>query len=61
MSRITSEYWRNLDPWEMCGQDKYCTRDCHEEGGCIKGCIVPKLYIKLAKYEDIEQLKEKNK
>lgn len=52
MERITDKHWRNLDPWECCGQDKYCQRGCHEQGGCVNGCIVPKIYIKLAKYED---------
>lgn len=55
MGRLTEECWRNLDPWECCGQDHYCQRGCHEEGGCTNGCKVPKLYIKLAKYEDLEE------
>lgn len=59
MSRITDECWRNLKPWEMCGQAYYCGRDTRENGGCINGCIVPKLYIELAKREDAERLKEK--
>jgi hypothetical protein len=41
-----------MDPWECCGQDEYCKRGCHEEGGCNNGCIVPKLYVRLAKFED---------
>lgn len=53
MERLTDTYWRNLDPWECCGQDHYCQRGCHDEGGCTKGCIVPKLYGRLAAYEDI--------
>jgi hypothetical protein len=40
MERITDKAWRNFDPWECCGQDKYCQRGCHEEGGCNNGCIV---------------------
>lgn len=52
MERLTSKYWRNLDPWEMCGQDNYCKRGCHEQGGCAKGCIVPRIYARLAAYED---------
>jgi len=52
MERLTEKHWRNLDPWECCGQDKYCHRGCHEEGGCTKGCIVPKIYDRLATYED---------
>ena len=56
--RLTNEAWRNFDPWECCGQDKYCKRGCHEEGGCANGCIVPKMYAKLAKYEDIAERPE---
>lgn len=52
MNRLTETAWRNLDPWECCGQDHFCTRGCHDDGGCIKGCIVPKLYARLAAYED---------
>ena len=52
MERLTSKYWRNLDPWETCGQDNYCKRGCHEQGGCTKGCIVPRIYARLAAYED---------
>lgn len=53
MKRITSEYWRNFDPWECCGQDYYCKRNFNEVGGCLNGCVVFKLYKQLAKYEDI--------
>ena len=52
MERLTSKYWRNLDPWEMCGQDNYCKRGCHDQGGCTKGCIAPRIYARLAVYED---------
>lgn len=52
MERLTYKHWRNLDPWECCGQDNYCKRGCHDDGGCNNGCIVPKLYDRLAKYED---------
>lgn len=52
MERLTEKCWRNMDPWECCGQDYYCKRDCHEDGGCNKGCVVPKLYDRLAAYED---------
>jgi hypothetical protein len=59
MKRLTVKHWRNLDPWECCGQDYYCKRGCHEKGGCNNGCIVPKLYDRLAKYEDADRsLKE---
>lgn len=55
MERLTEKCWRNLDPWECCGQDKNCTKGCHDEGGCAKGCVVPKLYRRLAEYEDAEE------
>lgn len=52
MQRLTDPAWANLDPWECCGQDDYCQRGCHDEGGCANGCIVPRLYRRLAAYED---------
>lgn len=55
MERLTEKCWRNLDPWECCGQDNFCKRGCHDKGGCANSCIVPKLYCKLAKYEDDEE------
>lgn len=54
MKRLTETSWRNMDPWECCGQDNHCARGCHEEGGCTKGCAVPQIYSKLAGYEDTE-------
>lgn len=53
LTRITDKHWRNLDPWECCGQDYYCQRGCHDQGGCANGCIVPKVYARLAHYEDM--------
>lgn len=58
MERITNEAWGNLDPWECCGQDNYCKRGCHDEGGCANGCIVPRLYRRLARYEDLGLMPE---
>ena len=52
LERLTDKAWRNFDPWECCGQDKYCQRGCHDPGGCTKGCIVPQLYARLGAYED---------
>lgn len=54
MERLTEKCWMNLDPWEMCGQDHFCTRGCHDLGGCTGGCIVPKLYAHLGAYEDTD-------
>lgn len=55
MERLTDKFWRNFDPWECCGQDKYCKRGLDEEGGCVNGCKVPKLYRRLADCEDAEE------
>lgn len=55
MERLTEKHWRNLDPWECCGQDNYCQRGCHNQGGCANGCVVPKIYCRLARYEDAEE------
>lgn len=55
MERLTDKEWRNFDPWECCGQDGFCKRGCHDSGGCNNGCIVPKLYKRLAQYEDEEE------
>lgn len=52
MERLTEKHWRNLDPWECCGQDNYCQRGCHDQGGCANGCVVPKIYCRLALYEE---------
>ena len=46
--RLTDKHWQNLDPWECCGQENNCTELCHNRGGCI----VPKMYCRLAAYED---------
>lgn len=53
MERLTEKNWINMDPWECCGQDGTCTRP----GGCNNGCTVPKLYDKLAQYEDMDEAK----
>ena len=55
MERLTDRCWRNLDPWECCGQNFHCSRKLNDDGGCINGCIVPKLYKQLAEYEDLEE------
>lgn len=52
MDRLTENNWQNLDPWECCGKDKYCQKGNYEPGGCNNGCLVPKLYSRLAAYED---------
>lgn len=52
MERLTDKHWRNCDPWECCGQANFCQRGCHDPGGCANGCIVLRLYARLAAYED---------
>ena len=52
MDRLTENNWQNLDPWECCGRDKYCQKGNYEPGGYNNGCLVPKLYSRLAAYED---------
>ena len=42
-------------PWELCGMDRYCTKDCSERGGCANGCEIIKMYRKLAGYENLEE------
>ena len=61
MERLTEKHWKNLDPWECCGQDRFCGRRSDDLGGCRNGCIVPKLYARLAAYEDIGLEPEKIK
>lgn len=57
MQRMTEPDWNKTcyDPWELCRMDRDCTRGCHEEGGCTKGCRVLKMYRKLAEYKDAEE------
>ena len=52
MERFTDKRWKNFDPWECCGQDRFCARGRHDLGGCAGGCIAPKLYAHLGAYED---------
>lgn len=52
MERLTDKCWANFDPWECCGQERYCMRPTNEPGSCRRGCIVPKIYARLGRYED---------
>lgn len=49
MNRKTEKYWRNDDPWELCGLGKDCKRGCVNNG---EWCNVALMIRKLAKYED---------
>lgn len=52
--RLTKEDWQNFDASDVCGQHgDGCKRTCNERGGCRNGCIVPKLYARLAAFEDL--------
>lgn len=51
--RLTVKEWPNLDPWETCGD---LTGTCNR--GTCRGCIVPKLYAKLAAIEDEQEAAE---
>ena len=50
--RLTDANWKNLAPYEYCGKLEYCGRRFTEPGGCVNGCIIPKLYARLAAFED---------
>lgn len=50
--RLTVPEWRNIDPWECCQLGDKCKLNSFDPGGCNHGCIVPKLYYKLAQIED---------
>ena len=53
--RLTSEHWRNDDPWELCGLGDGCERRCVNEG---KWCKVAIKLRRLASYEDIGTAEE---
>ena len=57
MNRLTKRDLDKVsyDPWELCGMDKYCKKGSFDEGGCMKGCPVLKMYRKLAHYENLEE------
>ena len=40
-----------MNPMECCGQKDYCIRRREVENACLN-CIVPKLYVRVAAYED---------
>ena len=50
MGRLTKKNWNEVaySTWETCGLDSYCKRSCD-------GCHIPKVFDKLAHYEDLEE------
>lgn len=51
MDRLTDKSLTKAcnDPWDYCGLDYVCTRDCHKP----EPCRIPKLIHRLAEIEDI--------
>jgi len=55
MARMTDEFWRNQDPWELCGLDKVCQKTCVVDG---KVCDVAEKLCRLARYEDVGSVED---
>lgn len=51
MERLTKSDWKSLFSWECCGQTDFCLRGRDKEKECVN-CIVPKLYARVAMFED---------
>ena len=51
MKRLTRTDWKTMNPMECCGQKDYCIRRREVENACLN-CIVPKLYVRVAAFED---------
>ena len=51
MERLTKPDWKSLFSWECCGQTDFCLRGRDKEKECVN-CIVPKLYARVAMFED---------
>ena len=51
MKRLTNKNLTKAcnDPWDYCGLDSVCTRDCHKP----TPCKLPKIVHRLAEIEDI--------
>lgn len=58
MERLTKPDWKSLFSWECCGQTDFCLRGRDKEKECVN-CIVPKLYARVAMFEDMELTYEK--
>lgn len=52
MKRLTHENWRGLSPAECCRMSSACTDLILEGPGSCANCPLPRLYAKLAAYED---------
>jgi len=51
-NRMTNEYWRNDDPWELCDLGDYCKRRCVKNGEWFG--VAPKLWSLVAYEEKAE-------
>lgn len=51
MERLTRTDWKTINQMECCGQKDYCIRRREVENACLN-CIVPKLYVRVATFED---------
>lgn len=52
MDRLTAKNWKDLSPGDCCSMAADCTYRCFD-GDCPRiSCLLPRLYAKLAKYED---------
>lgn len=58
MERLTRTDWKEMVSMECCGQKDYCIRRREVENACLN-CIVPKLYARVAMFEDMELTYEK--
>ena len=58
MERLTRTDWKEMVSMECCGQKDYCIRRREVENACLN-CIVPRLYARVAMFEDMELTYEK--
>ena len=52
MERLTSKNWRDLSPGDCCQIACDCTYLCFGDACPRVSCLLPRLYAKLARYED---------
>lgn len=52
IDRLTDKNWRSRELWELCERATRCECECHGSRECAKGYIAPKIYDRLAQYED---------
>ncbi len=52
MERLTSKRWKDLSPDDCCRIAGDCTYRCFGDACPRVDCLLPRLYAKLARYED---------